>query len=94
MNTVNNDRFYDTPNEDPGYTPEQIREKKDAIYTDRVSDLSGWFLESITEADNLQELQDAVIYGDATRIGDIINDMITAYCTPTDEECIEELEKS
>lgn len=68
-------------------------DKRDQLTRERVMDLNGWLVESITEASdaNLTELAEAIISGDNLRAGDIVSDLVYRYCTPSDDEVREEL---
>ena len=80
--------FYDDPTESAAF-----ESKKDDIIEERFKDLTGWFLEGITESSdsNLAELRDAIQSGDNLKAGDIVSDMVYRYITPSDEDVLEVL---
>jgi hypothetical protein len=84
--------FYDDPTDSPDF-----EDKREELTIDRIQDVEGTFLESFTEADTLrlQELSEAVLLPadekSSIRIGDIVRQMAEDYCTPTDEQVLEEL---
>ena len=79
--------FYDDPTESAAF-----ESKKDDMIQERFKDLTGWFLEGITESSesNLAELRDAIQSGDNLKAGDIISDMVYRYITPSEEEAAHE----
>ena len=80
--------FYDEPTESAAF-----EDKKDDMIQERLDDLTGWFLESITESsdENLTELRNAIEAGDSLKAGDIVSDMVYRYITPKDEDVLEVL---
>jgi hypothetical protein len=83
---------YDDPIDTPAF-----EDKREEMSKERIQDVAGYFLESFTEAEmtQLQELVDAVLAPaseqSSWRIGDIVRDLVEGYCTPTDEQVLEEL---
>jgi len=74
-------------------TSEAVSEEQERICNERMNDLNGLFVESITEAPdaNLAELRDAIKSGDNLKAGDIVSDMVYRYCTPSEDEAAESL---
>lgn len=66
---------------------------KDQITEDRIRDLHGYFIESLSENPQaLRELSEAILSGDNLRAGDIVSDAVYRYCSPTDEEVTEAMQ--
>ena len=82
----------DPRTEDMTETPEW-EDTKEQMTNERIRDLNGCLVESITEASdmNLSELAEAIIIGDALRVGDIVIDLAHRYCTPSDEDILKKL---
>ena len=69
----------------------RIDDRREEMYKEGVQDTHGWFIESITESDELEKLRDAVVEGDEVLVLDIINRMLLLHIYPSKEEAEEDL---
>ena len=59
----------------------------------RLDDINGWFIEAFTEANDevLKSISDAIKTEDELLTGRLVVQQVRAYCTPSDEDVIEEM---